>query len=199
MDMKSSNISMSCPEFGILKVAMAQIGKSLDLPIRMPAMLRDAKALDAQTGFETGMIGTVTGMIADLMDGMQLGMDLVVDFPDLIFCDDCMAAIRRMAATLVIDENTLALETMKEVGPGAHFSVRIIPSSTFARNCGCPGCWNVEIGIYGKKTALGIFSKLLREVSMNCWPSIRNRCCRQKSNIKSMRLLERHRVSRSPL
>ncbi len=121
MDMKSGNISMACPEFGILKVAMAQMGKSLDFPIRMPSMLRDAKVLDAQAGFETGMIGTVTGLIADLMDGMQLDMDLVVDFPDLIFCDDCMAAVRRMTSKLVVDEDTLALETMKVVGPGGSF------------------------------------------------------------------------------
>jgi trimethylamine--corrinoid protein Co-methyltransferase len=84
-------------------------------------MLRDSKVLDAQAGFETGMIGTVTGLIADLMDGMQLDMDLVVDFPDLVFCDDCMAGIRRMASNLVIDENSLALEVMKSVGPGGTF------------------------------------------------------------------------------
>jgi trimethylamine--corrinoid protein Co-methyltransferase len=84
-------------------------------------MLRDAKVLDAQAGFETGMIGTVTGLIADLMDGMQLDMDLVVDFPDLVFCDDCMAAIRRMTTKLVVDEDTLAMETMKAVGPGGTF------------------------------------------------------------------------------
>jgi trimethylamine--corrinoid protein Co-methyltransferase len=121
MDMKSGNVSMACPEFGILKVAMAQMGKSLDLPIRMPSMLRDAKVLDAQAGFETGMIGTVTGLIADLMDGIQLDMDLVVDFPDLVFCDDCMAAVRRMAAKLVVDDDALAMETMKAVGPGGTF------------------------------------------------------------------------------
>ncbi len=121
MDMKSGNISMACPEFGILKVALAQMGKYLDLPIRMPSMLRDSKVLDAQSGFETGMIGTVTGLIADLMDGMQLDMDLVVDFPDLVFCDDCMAGIRRIASDLVVDENSLALEVMKAVGPGGMF------------------------------------------------------------------------------
>ncbi|MDM8555351.1 trimethylamine methyltransferase family protein [Desulfococcaceae bacterium HSG7] len=121
MDMKSGNISMACPEFGILKVAMAQMGKSLDLPVRMPSMLRDSKVLDAQAGFETGMIGTVAGLIADLSDGMQLDMDLVVDFADIVFCDDCMAAIRRMAATLEVNEDTLALETMKAVGPGGAF------------------------------------------------------------------------------
>jgi trimethylamine--corrinoid protein Co-methyltransferase len=121
MDMKSGNISMACPEFGILKVALAQMGKYLDLPIRMPSMLRDAKVLDAQAGFETGMIGTVTGLIADLMDGMQLDMDLVVDFPDLVFCDDCVAGIRRMAGDLVVDQDSLALEVIKAVGPGGTF------------------------------------------------------------------------------
>ena len=121
MDMKSGNISMACPEFGILKVAMARMGKYLALPIRMPSMLRDSKMLDAQAGFETGMVGTVTGLIADLMDGMQLDMDLVVDFADLIFCDECMAGIRRMARELVVDEDSIALDVMKEVGPGSTF------------------------------------------------------------------------------
>jgi trimethylamine--corrinoid protein Co-methyltransferase len=121
MDMKSGNVSMACPEFGILKVALAQMGQYLNLPIRMPSMLRDSKVLDAQAGFETGMIATVTGLMADLMDGMQLDMDLVVDFPDLVFCDDCMAAVRRMTAKLVVDDDTLAMETMKAVGPGGTF------------------------------------------------------------------------------
>ena len=121
MDMKSGTVSMACPEFGILKVALAQLGKYLDLPIRMPAMLRDAKVLDAQAGFETGMVGTVTGFIADILDGMQLDIDLVVDFPDLIFCNECMAGIRRMASELKVDKDSLALESIRDVGPGGTF------------------------------------------------------------------------------
>ena len=119
--MRSGNISMACPEFGILKVAMAQMGLFLDLPIRMPAMLRDAKVMDAQAGFETGMIATTAGLIADLMDSMQLDMDMVVDFPDLLFCDECMAGIHRMAREVIVDEASLAIDTMKEVGPGGTF------------------------------------------------------------------------------
>jgi trimethylamine---corrinoid protein Co-methyltransferase len=121
MDMKSGNVSMASPEFGILKVAMAQLGQFLNLPVRMPAMLRDSKRLDAQAGFETGMIAAVVGLIADLMDGMQLDMDLVVDFADLVFCDDCMAGIQRLARELVVDEASLALEAIKAVGPGGAF------------------------------------------------------------------------------
>ncbi len=121
IDMKSGNISMACPEFGILKVAMAQMGRYLDLPVRMPALLRDSKTIDAQAGYETGMIGTVTGLAADLMDAMQLDMDLVVDFPDLVFCNECMAGISRMTRELKVNAESLALEAIANVGPGGTF------------------------------------------------------------------------------
>ena len=112
---------MACPEFGILKAGMAQMGRFLNMPVRMPSMLRDAKVLDAQAGFETGMIGTVTGLVADVMDSMQLDMDMVVDFPDLLFCDDCMAGVERFARELVVNEETIAFDVIREVGQGGSF------------------------------------------------------------------------------
>jgi len=138
IDMKSGNISMACPEFGILKVAMAQMGRYLDLPVRMPALLRDAKVIDAQAGYETGMIGTVTGLVADLMDAMQLDMDMVVDFPDLIFCNECMAGITRMARELKVDEESLALEAIKSVGPGGTFLSHPHPFDSFRQELWMP-------------------------------------------------------------
>jgi trimethylamine--corrinoid protein Co-methyltransferase len=121
IDMRTGTISMACPEFGILKVGMAQMGRFLDMPVRMPSMLRDAKVLDAQAGFETGMIGTVAGLTADMMDAMQLDMDMVVDFPDLLFCNDCMAGVERLARELVVNEETIALGVIREVGHGGSF------------------------------------------------------------------------------
>jgi trimethylamine:corrinoid methyltransferase-like protein len=121
VDMRSGNISMACPESGILKVAMAQMGRYLDLPIRMPAMLRDAKVIDAQAGFETGMIGTIAGLAADLLDAMQLDMDLVVDYPDLVFCNECMAAIQRMVRELTVNDETIALDAIQDVGIGGNY------------------------------------------------------------------------------
>ena len=120
-NMASGDISMAGPEFGILKAALSQMGMSYNLPIRMPSMLRDSKVLDAQAGFETGMIGSVTAYGADLMDGMQLDMDLVVEFPDLVFCNECIGAIERLTTEIVVDESTLALDTIKEVGVGGQF------------------------------------------------------------------------------
>ena len=121
MNMKTTNISMAGPEFAVLKVAMAQMGLWLDLPVRMPSMLRDAKILDAQAGFETGMVGTLSAFNADIMDAMQLDTDMVVDYPDLLFCNDCMAAIKHAIRPLNVDEETMAFDLIKEVGPGGNF------------------------------------------------------------------------------
>jgi trimethylamine--corrinoid protein Co-methyltransferase len=141
MNMQTSNISMAGPEFAVLKVAMAQMGQSLDLPVRMPSMLRDAKILDAQAGFETGMVGTLTSLKADLMDGMQLDTDMVVDYADLIFCNDCMAFIRHAMRDIPIDADTLALDAVSQAGPGgnmlaskhtfAHFKTELWHSDLF--------------------------------------------------------------------
>jgi trimethylamine--corrinoid protein Co-methyltransferase len=121
MNMKTSNISMAGPEFAVLKVAMAQMGLFLDLPVRMPSMLRDAKVLDAQAGFETGMVGTLSSFNADIMDAMQLDTDMVVDYPDLVFCNDCMAFIKHALREVKVDKDSLAFDLIKEVGPGGNF------------------------------------------------------------------------------
>ena len=120
-NMASGDISMSSPECAILKASMAQMGMHYNLPIRMPSMLRDTKVLDAQAGFETGMVGSISAYGADLMDSMQLDMDLVVDFPDLVFCNECIGAIERLTREVVVDETTLALDVIKEAGIGGEF------------------------------------------------------------------------------
>lgn len=120
-DMKTASVSMACPEFAILKAGMAQLGRWLDLPVRMPGMLRDAKILDAQAGFETGMVAALTGISADIMDGMQLDMDLVVDYADLVFCNEAMGALKRLTRDLVVNDETLALPVITEIGPRGHY------------------------------------------------------------------------------
>ncbi len=141
MNMQTSNISMAGPEFAVLKVAMAQMGQYLDLPVRMPSMLRDAKILDAQAGFETGMVGTLTSLRADLMDGMQLDTDMVVDYADMVFCNDCMAFIRHAMRDIPINADTLAQDAVAQAGPGgnllgskhtfAHFKTELWHSDLF--------------------------------------------------------------------
>ena len=121
VDMRTGNVSMAGPEFALLKLGMAALGALFDLPVRMPAMLRDAKTLDAQAGFETGMVAGLTCLAADLMDAGQLDMDLVVDLADPVFCNEAMAALKRLNRDQSVDRDSLALEAIREAGPGGSF------------------------------------------------------------------------------
>ncbi len=121
MDFKIGHVSMASPEFTILKGCMGQMGRYLGLPTRMPAMLRDAKILDAQAGFETAMTGMSSALSADIMDGMQFDMDMVVDFADFAFCDEAIAQLKRVVRDVVVNEDTLAGEVIGQVAHNSNF------------------------------------------------------------------------------
>lgn len=121
MDMKTISVTMSSPEFAILKGAAGQMGRYLGLPVRMPAFLRDTKILDAQAGFESGSVGLISALAADVIDGLQYDMDTLVDFADLVFCNEAFGALRRVVKGFTIDQNTLAMDVIKEIGHGGSF------------------------------------------------------------------------------
>ncbi len=121
MDFKIGHVSMASPEFTILKGCMGQLGRYLGLPTRMPAMLRDAKILDAQAGFETAMTGVTSAISADIMDGMQFDMDMVVDYADFVFCDEAIAQLKRLVKEVAVNEDTLAKEVIDQVAHGGNF------------------------------------------------------------------------------
>ncbi|MCF8039303.1 MAG: trimethylamine methyltransferase family protein [Desulfohalobiaceae bacterium] len=121
MDMKTGNVHMASPEFAILKGCMSQLGRWLDMPVRMPGLLRDSKTLDAQAGFETGLVGAITAMNADIIDAMQLDSDLLVDFADPVFCNECMGGLERLTREVTVDQASLALEVIAEVGSEGTF------------------------------------------------------------------------------
>jgi len=52
---------------------------------------------------------------------MQLDTDLVVDYPDLVFCNDCMAFIKHALRPVKVDPESMAFDVIKEVGPGGNY------------------------------------------------------------------------------
>ncbi len=121
MDMRTASVTMASPEYAILKGAIGQMGRYLGLPVCLMAFLRDAKLLDAQSGFETAQVGLVAALAGDMVRGMQYDMDLLVDFADLVFCSEAMGALKRIVRGFAINDNTLALDVMKEIGYGGSF------------------------------------------------------------------------------
>ncbi len=123
MDMSTANVAMASPESAILRGAQSQMARYLGLPLRAKGFLRDAKVLDAQAGFESAMVGLVTTLSADVIEGLQYEMDVLVDFADLVFVNEAFSALKRIARGFAADSETLtsALDALKEVGHGGSF------------------------------------------------------------------------------
>lgn len=123
LDMRTVTACMGSPESGMMRAAMAQLGRYFDLPIRMPALLRDSKVLDAQAGFETALTGALNIFNADLMDSMQLDSDLLVDYADLIFTPDCVQALQRVSRGINVTEKAMddSVSAINEIGCGGSF------------------------------------------------------------------------------
>ena len=121
MDMKNATVDMPSPESATMRVAQGQMAHYLGLPQWAHGLLRNTKTLDAQAGFETAMVGVMVSMSRDMITGLQHEMDDLADFADIVFCDEAMAAIKKMISGFSIDESTLALDVIKEVGHGGDF------------------------------------------------------------------------------
>lgn len=121
MNMRTMSVCMASPESGLMRAAMAEMGHFLNLPVRMPGLLRDSKLLDAQAGFETALTGLPLAYSCDLMDAGQLDSDLLVDYADPVFINETMYAIKRSVRELVVDERTVNLDHIAAVGPGGSY------------------------------------------------------------------------------
>ncbi len=177
MDFKIGHISMASPEFTILKGCMGQLGRYLGLPTRMPAMLRDAKILDAQAGFETAMTGIASALSADIMDGMQFDMDMVVDFADFVFCNEAIAQLQRLVRDVAVNEDTLALKVIDQVSHGQnflatehtveHFKTEIFEPKVFERRMW--GAWEEDGALDMREKVVAMTREMLEE---KCKPAL---------------------------
>ncbi|MEG0377539.1 MAG: trimethylamine methyltransferase family protein, partial [Eubacterium sp.] len=121
MDMKTMSVAMASPETAILKSMTAELGRYLDLPTMMPTCLRDSKIIDAQAGFETGMVGTIGAYNSDFLIGLQLDSDLLVDYADLPYTNECMEQFRRLVGKFDFNDKRIAMDNIKKVGHGESY------------------------------------------------------------------------------
>jgi len=123
MDMRSSQISFGSPEQGLMAVVMTQMARYYDLPVYVNVGLSDSKRVDVQSGLERGMtllMGALAG--ADTFGHMGiLGADQAGSLEQLIADNEMAAYVKRVLRGFSVDEDTLALDVIRQVGIGGNF------------------------------------------------------------------------------
>ena len=123
MDMKTAQCTYGSPEQTLARAAVAQLGKFYGLPSfglggGVEANLPDAEAgAQAMMGMMFNALSgiTLTQTLGTLASGLYGSMEM------LMICDECVRMIKRLLQDIVVNEDTLAVDVIKEVGHGGHF------------------------------------------------------------------------------
>ncbi|MYB35253.1 MAG: methyltransferase [Gammaproteobacteria bacterium] len=117
-DLRTGAMSGGSGEQAVLMAACGQVGRYLDLPTGIAAGMADAKAPDAQSGFEKAYTVTLAGHSGTNLvyesAGMQASL-LGFGFESAMIDNDMLGAINRSVRGIEIDNDNLALETITDV------------------------------------------------------------------------------------
>lgn len=123
LDMKHGTVTMGGPEYALLKVTTAQMGRYYHLPTRGGGVLTDSLISDTQAGYEKmlttlipaiGRLNYISGMGLNETENCQSLAQLVID-------DEIVAMVKRVLQGITVDSERLATELIISKGPGSHF------------------------------------------------------------------------------
>ena len=123
VDMKSGAPAFGTPEYMKTAIVGGQLARRLGLPYRS-SNANAANSLDAQAAYESvfSLWGAIMGGVNFLMHGagwMEGGLQ--ASFEKMALDADLLAMVADFLRPLRVDPEELALEAMREVGPGGHF------------------------------------------------------------------------------
>ena len=122
-DMRTGAYASGGIECGMLHMAFAQMARFYNVPAGGYIGLTNSKINDAQAGYETGMSG-IAGLLGG-MDMFNIGglIDALktFDFAKAAIDDEVALMMKRMKHGISFDNDDLALDLVKEIGPGGSF------------------------------------------------------------------------------
>lgn len=124
-DMRTGAYTSGAIECGMLHMAFAQMSRFYNVPCGGYIGLTNSKVNDAQAGYETGMSamgGLVSGMdmfnIGGLIDALK-----TFDFAKAVIDDEIAQMMKRAKRGITFSDDELAVNLIKEVGPGGSYIV----------------------------------------------------------------------------
>jgi trimethylamine--corrinoid protein Co-methyltransferase len=123
MDLRSGAYTGGGPEDFLFGAASNELAKFYHLPLSMGSFATGAKEPDWQAGLENSLS---TFMASAAMSDMLLGVGLlngstIWSFEQMIMDCEIFGIIRKMMEGIPVNDETLALEAIRETGPGRDF------------------------------------------------------------------------------
>ncbi len=123
-EMRYGNLSIGSPEMAINTISTAQMGRYYNLPCRGGGAISDAKIPDAQAAYESMMnllTAEASGINMVFHSAGILESYMTMSYEKFIIDDEICGMVKRIKKGYEVNEDTLALDVIKKVGPGGQF------------------------------------------------------------------------------
>ena len=124
IDMNSGAPTFGTPEASQVTYGAGQLARRLNLPFRSAGSFCGSKLPDAQAAYETANslnMGLLSGVNFMLHACGWLEGGLVASFEKFVMDADQLGTLHKMAQGVTVDEDSLAMDAIREVGPSGHY------------------------------------------------------------------------------
>jgi trimethylamine--corrinoid protein Co-methyltransferase len=123
-DMKDMKYLSGAVEMGLMNAAASQLAHHYGLPIYATAGMSDSKTIDAQAGFESAITSLLVALaggnfIHDAAGFLEFCM--CASLEKYVVDDEILGMVMRAVEGIEVNEDTLAFDLLKKIGPGGHF------------------------------------------------------------------------------
>jgi trimethylamine--corrinoid protein Co-methyltransferase len=123
-DLKSFKYLAGSIEMGLLNAAGAQMAQFYRLPFYATGGMTDSKVLDAQSGYESALTSLLCALAgADFIHDAAGLMEfaLTACYEKFVIDNDILGMVMRAVEGIKVDDDRLAFDLIKQVGPGGNF------------------------------------------------------------------------------
>jgi trimethylamine--corrinoid protein Co-methyltransferase len=123
MDMKTAVYCYGSPEMALLSAAYTDITKWLGVPEYETAGCSDVKAFDEQAAMEAAINIATSALVGGNMihDVGYIEQGLTSCAEMMVASDEIIDMVKRIMRGIPVDDASMALDVMNDVGPGGHY------------------------------------------------------------------------------
>ncbi len=124
MDMQQGMYVAGCIESAMVNAGLAQMAQYYKLPMYGTGGMSDSKINDAQAGYESALTAMTVALsgcnyIHDAFGLLE--MCQVFSYEKMVIDNEIVGNVYRVMRGIDVNENTLAVDRIREVGPAGHF------------------------------------------------------------------------------
>jgi len=123
IDMRTGRCAYGAPEFAMGNIVNASLAEFYNIPTFGWGGCSDSKVPDAQAGAEVMMNSLIAALsgICLIHDCGYLAGGSVGSLEMAVICNEVVSMVKRIVRGIDVDDETLAFDVIRDVGPGGHF------------------------------------------------------------------------------